>query len=66
MDLRQGQDDNGSRAKKIESRAFLDVEAISGTALDFSRLGRTQKREDRRGVRSARREDRREEGREKI
>ena len=44
----------------------MDVEAISGTTLDFSRLGRTPKREHRREVRSARREERREEGREKI
>ena len=44
----------------------MDVEAISGTTLDFSKLGRTRKREDRRGVRSARREERREKGREKI
>jgi len=44
----------------------LDVEAISGTTLDFSRLGRTRKREERRGVRSARREERREKGSEKI
>ena len=43
----------------------MDVEAISGTTLDFSRLGRTPKREHRREVRSARREERREEGREK-
>ena len=44
----------------------MDVEPISGTTLDFSRLGRTPKREERREVRSARREERREEGREKI
>ena len=44
----------------------MDVEPISGTTLDFSRLGRTPKREHRREVRSARREERREEGREKI
>ena len=44
--------------ERREARAFLDVEAISGTTLDFSRLGRTTKREDRREVRSARREER--------
>ena len=47
-----------SEEDKREARAFLDVEAISGTTLDVSRLGRTTKREDRGEVRSARREER--------
>ena len=52
-----------SEEDKREARAFLDVEAISGTTLDFSRLSRTTKREDRREVRSARRAGKRAERR---
>ena len=47
-----------SEEERREARVLLDVEAISGTTLDISRLGRTTKRKDRGEVRSARREER--------
>ena len=39
-------------------RPFLDVEAMCGTTLDLSRLGKTTKREERSEVKSAKREER--------